>query len=209
MQCLKGKFPVMNRKGGFLVRNALGNSSYLRPMRAFHDIKLPASVIADLYRDHLVLLSDEISQTTEQPSETPVAEDGQIKHAGANKKKIVVLVNHAGIKEIPDAENTFLLKMLEACKLLLEDVAIVPDSKKEYDSAQLKKAFNPSKMILFGLRAEDIELPLRFPDFKLQSYDDTVYLQVPDLKIFTENTEESKALKGKLWTCLKSLFQLK
>ena len=183
-------------------------SSYLRTMHELHDIKLPSSVVADLYKDHLVVLTDDIPLKTEQPTKSQSVENEEIHHSGGNKKNIVLLVNHEGLRDISDAENTFLNKMLEACKMGMEDVAIVPGSRKVHNAAQLKEVFKPSRMILFGLRAEDIDLPLRFPDFKLQSYDDTVYLQVPDLKMFTENTEESKVLKGKLWTCLKSLFKL-
>jgi hypothetical protein len=178
-------------------------------MHELHDIKLPFAVIADLYRDHLVLLTDDIPHKTEQPPESQSVDNKEIHHAGANKKNIVLLVKHEFIRDIPDAENTFLNKMLEACKMSMEDVALVPGARKDHNAAHLKEVFKPTGMILFGLRAEDIDLPLRFPDFKLQSYDDTVYLQVPDLKMFTENTEESKVLKGKLWTCLKSFFKLK
>ncbi len=59
-------------------------------------------------------------------------------------------------------------------------------------------------MILFGVPPLSIDLPINFPPFQLQAFNKRTYLYSPALA----ELEQDKALKGKLWGCLKTLFEI-
>ena len=60
------------------------------------------------------------------------------------------------------------------------------------------------KLLLFGVQPAEIELPLDFPNYQIQRYNNQVYLTAPLLSNFKDN----KAEKTKLWNCLKQIFAI-
>ena len=96
--------------------------------------------------------------------------------------------------------------MLEACRMNMGDIAIVNHSAQPVRIANLKSQLQPECMILFGTGPVDIGLPMDFPMFKLQQYDQCVYLTAPSLGAMLVPGEESKMLKSKLWVSLKTMF---
>lgn len=171
-------------------------------------IQMPSSLLAALYKDHLVLLSDQETTDPAGVKKNHLPKKVTAEQLGANKKKVLLLTIHSGIEAISSPERNLINKILEACKMTIEDVAVVAYGQQKATAVQLKKDFEPVQMILFGVTAADIDLPIRFPDFKVQSYDQTSYLQSPPLSALLENSEESKVLKTKLWACLRTLFHL-
>ncbi|HQY19195.1 MAG TPA: hypothetical protein PLZ40_12155, partial [Ferruginibacter sp.] len=65
------------------------------------------------------------------------------------------------------------------------------------------KEFSPKIIILFGVAPTDAGIPMEFPPFKLQNYNEQFFLISPLLSTLKNNKEE----KGKLWVCLQSLFK--
>lgn len=127
---------------------------------------------------------------------------------GENNSAVTLVVNYTNETFMPDAQLQFLTKILEACKLNLGDVALVNAAKSGVSSAAIKEQLRPAKLILFGVDADQIGLPIRFPEFKLQAYDGTTYLQLPAADKMNGTDAESKLLKSKSWVCLKSLFNV-
>ena len=124
---------------------------------------------------------------------------------GKNQKGVLVLVNNSEAAFLQDDELNFLLGILSACKLNMDDVGIVNLNK--YPDADYKKistGLNPDKILLFGLAAADIKLPLSFPDYQIQKYNNQVYLTAPLLS----SLQNDKAEKTKLWNCLKQIFSI-
>lgn len=168
---------------------------------SLNNIDLPASVIASLYSTVLIQ-PDEI---IEKINPTPLG-DVSLKFLGSNLKNIVVLVNYSRETFINDHDLQFLTKMLEACKLTLGDIALVNIFSEHPSLPELQARLQPMYMILLGVDPSDIQLPLLFPNFKLQSYAGCTYLGTPALPELNQHTEEGKLLKTKLWSCLKQLF---
>jgi len=102
----------------------------------------------------------------------------------------------------------FLTKILEACRMNMGDVAIVNHAAAPVNITALREQLQPSVVLLFGLDPVTIRLPINFPVFKLQPYDQCTYLSAPTLDLMVQTSEESKLLKSKLWVCLKSLFDV-
>jgi len=60
----------------------------------------------------------------------------------------------------------------------------------------------PQKIILFGVDPVVMGLPIHFPVFQIQSYQQVQYLHAPSLS----ELETDKQLKIQLWQKLKQLF---
>lgn len=160
-------------------------------------IKLSAEMIAGLYKDQLV---EEQAQIV--PVEPLKKEDGKFKFLGENKKNILILTYYKDVVYMPDEDLAFLTTILNACKINLGDVAVVNTALSEIDYRDLKKQLKQQKALLFNVEPTQIQLPVTFPPFQVQSFDGCQYLLSPSLNTL----ENDKVLKGKLWTSLQRLF---
>lgn len=163
-----------------------------------NDIHLPANTIVDLYKTVLIEPA-EIAITVKKQA------DRSVNYLGNNKKHVVILVNYPNAVYLPDAQLNFLTNILTACKLSLDDIAII--NMQQMGAVGFKELFKavPAKsVLLFNVIPEAIALPINFPLFQVQSFDGISYLTAPAL---TE-IEKDKSLKTELWTSLKKLFKL-
>jgi hypothetical protein len=107
-----------------------------------------------------------------------------------------------------DNDLEWLQKMLLACKLTLGDVAIVNTHSKNVTIGSVKEQLRPEKLILLGPGPSDLQIPLNFPQFKIQEHDNCRYLCAPSSKELNQDTQEGKVLKSKLWISLQQLFEV-
>jgi hypothetical protein len=131
-----------------------------------------------------------------------------IKFLGGNKKRIAFIVNCKTDVYLPDNQLDWLGKMLDACKLNLGDVAIANIADNKFTIADIKNELQSTAVILLGTEPFAIQLPLNFPHFNLQSYDNMTFLYTPSPDQLNQPTNEAKLLKSKLWVCLQKLFKL-
>jgi len=148
-----------------------------------------------------------LQSQTAQPS-TASAERRGLKFLGNNRRAFTILVHSPGSAFLPDDQLAFLTKILEACRMNIGDVAIVNTATAPVTITGLKQQLRPAAILLFGLEPTSIRLPINFPAFRLQPYDDCTYLSVPSLDLLVQQSEESRLLKSKLWLCLKTLFNV-
>jgi hypothetical protein len=121
------------------------------------------------------------------------------------KKKIAVLVNSTAAIYLPDEELNFLLGILTACKLSMADIALINLAKNPgLDYTAVTGQLRAEKIFLFGLDADALALPLQFPHYQVQQFNNQVYLSSVSLNELQANKEE----KMKLWNCLKKIFAL-
>lgn len=170
-----------------------------------NDIRLPAGLIVDLYKNSLIETGEET--VIDQPvvvAETKAGET-EWKCLGNNRKNILVIVNSDNAVYLPDNELELLTSMLTACKLSLDDVAIMNQC--NHPEASYKKLidfFRSKIVLLFGVEPASFGLPINFPHFQLQAFANNTFLYSPSLK----DLENDKVIKSKLWVCLKRLFNL-
>ena len=124
---------------------------------------------------------------------------------GNNRKNILILVENEETPYLPDDQLNLLLGILAACNLTMDDVAILNIKRNKpvtYKSvtAELKS----EKLFLFGVNPFQIDLPLDFPNYQVQQFNNQIYLSAPPLSHFQDNKVE----KTKLWNCLRQIFQL-
>jgi len=68
----------------------------------------------------------------------------------------------------------------------------------------INKELQAEVILLFGVQPDQLELPLQFPNYQIQKYNNQQYLCAPGLQLLQKEKEE----KLKLWNCLKQLFTI-
>jgi hypothetical protein len=167
---------------------------------SLENIQLPPIVIQDLFRKSLIEQNKkEIGHQAADPLPAEIA------YLGKNGRNIAVLVSSPDTLYLPDNELDFLMGILTACKLTMADIALVNMAQmKEVNYKALEKALLAEKIFLFGPGPDELQLPIAFPHYQVQRYNNQVYLAAPTLK----QLQADKMEKSKLWTCLKQIFSI-
>ena len=176
---------------------------------SLNNIKLDPFLTVEMYKDVLIENADPNQEITEpghqkkQFVEEQKTEEISWKYLGDNKKKILFVVHHENAVHIPDEQLTFLTTILSACKLNLADVGILNIANAPsgiYKDVQDK--FKSNVMILLGITPKKFEMPISFPEFQVQPFDNCTFLSAPTI----EQMENDKLLKSKLWVSLRKIF---
>ncbi|MEO7767773.1 MAG: hypothetical protein ABIS01_10115 [Ferruginibacter sp.] len=164
------------------------------------NIQLPPIVLQQLFKHTLADIKTEQKNNEEQSSKKAT-----FSILGNNQKHILIITESDETVYLPERELNFLLEILTACRLSMDDVAILNIKKnKSLTYKTVSKELKSEKLFLFGVSPVQIELPLDFPNYQIQLYNNQVYLTVPPLSRFHDNIPE----KTKLWNCLKQVFDL-
>ena len=183
---------------------------------ALNDIRLNSTLLAEIYKDSLVVIAGQ-SHAKEVHSSTfetqmPVGDNSTTKtssitwkHLGEFKKRILLVVRYPGAIHLPDEPLSFLTSILSACKLSLADVAILNIANlPRVQYGDLREKYNSAVIILFGPSPSELEMPVNFPEFQIQPFNNCTFLYTPVL----EKLESDKILKSKLWVCLRRILDL-
>ena len=164
-------------------------------MDQLEPIKLPISIISDIFRNCLVDLNFPDS-SSDNPA-TAITET----LAGAPVDTVVVSLSEG--KALPHQQLDFLNNIMKACKLEKDNYSIIANRQDELpDYKATFSQFKQKQLILFGISPAAIGLPINFPHFQVQSFQEVRYLAAPKL----DTIEADKELKMQLWQCLKQLF---
>ncbi len=174
---------------------------------ALNNIQLDPSLLTTMYRNSLVEANEAQKTQKKAVEEKDVLAKDPIaigwKYLGDYKKNILLVVRYAAATYIPDEQLNFLTSVLGACKLSLGDIAILNlTNAPSVLHKDIQNKFKSSVMILFGLVPEDLEMPVNFPEFQVQAFNNCTFLHTPAL----EKLEIDKVLKSKLWVCLRKIF---
>ena len=124
---------------------------------------------------------------------------------GKNQKQVALIVENPEELHLADDQLNFLLGVLSACKLTMEDVAIINIAKNtnaNYKTIEIE--LKAEKIILFGVKPSQIDLPLEFPLYQIQQYNKQTYVAAASLDVI----QIDKIEKTKLWNCLKQIFTI-
>src|SRR6478672_4878291 len=149
---------------------------------SLNKIQLQPQMLASLYRNSL---SDS--------GATSVPDSRVFKYLGDNTKNIFLIVSHPSAPFLPDEELSFLTSILNACRLSLSDVGIINHSLVVLEELQEAIEKDARTIILFGIDPLSIDLPINFPQFQLQPFNNRMYLYSPTLA----ELEKDKALKSR------------
>jgi hypothetical protein len=162
------------------------------------NIQLPVIVLQALFKNSLVSLNSDAVNTTS-------LQNTNISFLGNNAKQITIVVYCDTAIYLPDEELNFLIGILQACKLTMADVALVNIAKSNtINYTSVAEELNAHTMLLLGVDIAQLQLPLQFPVYQIQKFNNQVYLAAPSLQIIAAD----KAEKTKLWNCLKTIFTI-
>ncbi|MEO8820917.1 MAG: hypothetical protein ABI267_08900, partial [Ginsengibacter sp.] len=126
----------------------------------------------------------------------------EIRSLGDNQKQILFLVNNSSTEFLPDDEMALLTNLISACKLSMADIALVNFNFHKKNYREFDAQFKPKKIMIFGIKTSELDLPFAVPNFQIQPFHQQFYLTAPSLNNFLNN----KNLKKELWICLQKLF---
>lgn len=156
------------------------------------DVQLSPFLTKQLYKNYLYSFSSESKSSAQT-------------HLGGYAQKILILVAVKDYPFISDNDLDFLGKILLPCCLAMNDVALVNTFSSTMETGSLLSHFTPEKVVMFGVNQDSLALPLRFPDYQVQPFNNCTYLAAPALA----DLQKDAAGKKELWASLQKLFSLK
>jgi hypothetical protein len=161
------------------------------------NIQLTPIVLESLYSKSLYDLNPA------NESKKPSGKAG-VASLGECRRHVVVLVDDPGSLYLPEDDLNFLLGIMNACKLSMADIALINLNKNKTDYTAITDQFGTETVLLFGTDPETIGLPLQFPHYQLQRFNNQVYLSAVSLS----ELQRDKTAKLNLWNSLKKVFAL-
>lgn len=142
-----------------------------------------------LYNNALYRIDQQVKSSARPPSEV------------VKKKYLILMSEHV----VPgDPLYLFLTGILNACKIPVANVNMISAFRQEADYLALEAQYGAVFVLMFGINAADLKLPVFFPHFQVQGHNSITYISSPDLAVI----ENDKAAKHKLWQSLKKAFSL-
>jgi hypothetical protein len=160
---------------------------------SLNNIQLGPGLLVDLYSTTLV-----DGGAISKPVPAPV------RFLGKNLKNILIVSYAEDAAFLSERSFTFLSSILSACKLTMDDVALVNWNHCQDMSEALMAETKPAKVFLFDVNPVTFGLPINFPHFQIQEFSGRTYLYTPSL----EEVESDMAIKKQLWLSLKRLLNL-
>ena len=162
------------------------------------NIQIPGFLYQSMFRNNLVDLKPDLTDKVLK-KKTP------IDFLGGNEKKIIFLANDSQSKFLGDVQMKFLYDLLTACRLTMADIAFVNFFQNNSISyRELTAQLYPKTILLFGVSANELDLPFAIPFFQIQNFQEQIYLISPSLGELQTNKE----LKKQLWECLQKIFNI-
>jgi hypothetical protein len=185
---------------------------------SLNNILLNSSLLAELYKDSLVaegqtqaeFVDSEVGRIepekiNSEKSRAAKSDRAVWNYLGEYKKMVLLVVRYPNTAHLPDRQLSFLTSILTACKLGLGDVAILNISNAPAaDYKSISDQFRSRVTALFGITPAEFAMPVDFPEFQVQAFNNCTFLHTPIL----EELEADRVLKSKLWVCLRRMFDL-
>lgn len=159
-----------------------------------------------------VMDSGEKTTKTEQPVlpvEKKVEYPSAIRFLGENKQQVTIVVHSQAHPFLPDSELELLTKMIGACNLHLDDIALINEYNSIAQWQEVHQQLAPRIILFFGSKIWQQQLPFAIPFYQVQPHGSQLYLIAPALESLLDNTDAVKSEKLKLWTALQKIFKKK
>jgi hypothetical protein len=156
--------------------------------------------LAELYTDALVVTDGGMPSTSSKKTSAP-AKPG-INFKGQNKKGVLWLVHEPAHTFLDDDDFEFLSQIVGACKMNMDDIALVNLAHVEQSVTEVVEALKPSIVLLCGIEYQ--QLPFKLDEYILYPHANRNYFLADRL----QDLRNDKAKKSKLWLALKAMFSL-
>jgi hypothetical protein len=168
----------------------------LRSFMGINQLTLSDEILAALYPETLV-----------NPSQ-PVLSISVCPFMGKNKRGICFLVANPNHEFLSDHQLTFLKKILAACKLDLDDIALINIARNNFNLDLLKSQFDAKLVFIWGEHSLLPEKINGFRELEISHFDGIKFVPVRTADQMDQDTSSSREQKQKLWSFLKTYFAL-
>jgi len=178
---------------------------------------LPASVIASLYQNSLVIpTTNTMVSASENNAAAPVqdnkieekATSGPVKFLGEHLKKILIIVHDSSAVHVNETDFALLTSILNACKLTIADIALVNIAQQNIGLHQILTELPSTLVISFAVDANQLKIKLPTHLYQVTSLGESHLLFSNSLTSMQGTSIDAKQEKAKLWTLLKKIFEL-
>jgi hypothetical protein len=150
-----------------------------------------------------------VAAVNPQPILSTPIETSDITWLGAFNRKVLIIVEDVHAVHLAENELVLLAKMMEAVKLSMADVAVVNTARYRLSLNQIMQKLPAEVVLFFGVEPFSMGMPMKFPHFQLQRWNDGIYLFSPSLfEINTPSALQVNQKKG-LWKALLEIFAAK
>jgi len=163
----------------------------------FETIQLTGQQIEELYSSHLV-----ITEKTAKPKPETSLKPAATGITGKNKKQFVWVINEAGYPFLSDEDFQFLSEVVNACKMNMDDIALVNIAQNNLDFEQTIAKLQPKIMIVSFF--DQHWIPLNKEAYTLQQEGNFQLYITEELQVIRND----KVKKSKLWLALKQMLGL-
>ncbi|MEJ0080027.1 MAG: hypothetical protein WDM78_03460 [Puia sp.] len=172
-------------------------------------LRLSSELIAALYPESLVAGNEPVPvKENVRISKTVADKNPAYPILGENNRSICFLTNYPEEDFLPAEQLVFLQKILTACKLNLNDIALLNIAHVAFDLAGLRVQLHPQIIFLWGIPPGSVGLKSGLPDFNISMLDGISVIPVLSPGLMSGNSPEGTELKQRFWICLKKLFTL-
>jgi hypothetical protein len=166
-----------------------------------NDILLSTELLADLYENALLMpVADRTTASVSPGPGYPVL--------GGHKKNICLVVDCPGSPFLPEKHLLFITRMLEACRLSIDDTAILNQASGTLRIEKIREQLSSEKILLFGVDPDQLGIGLPLTPFESGELGGCRIFYFPSLDEINQTTAEGRNVKGKLWAVLQKIFEL-
>lgn len=176
---------------------------------SLNDIQLSGEMMSDLYGKVLVATDKGQSMPlqTGRPASNSATPSAGLRYLGKNRRNYCFVVEYKSEPFMPDPVMETLTRILQACRLSMEDIAVVNAGQAGITIEAIRAELSPSRLVLLGVQPAHIQLPIQFPPYHPQPYAGCTFLLSDPLHDM-DNSAEGRKLKTSLWNCLKEMFEV-
>lgn len=174
-----------------------------------NNLQLSTNLIAFLYPESLVIGNEPNNRVKPALKKNAVAVNEPVyPFMGKNLRSICYLVAYPDVEFISDKHLIFLQKILAACKMTLDDIALINIKRHPVELNRLKTQLSPQIIFLWGGPPTIPGIIQEFPDMTISTWENISVVPVLQTDLMSMDNPEGVALKRSLWLCLKKLFNL-
>ena len=166
---------------------------------SINDTILTGQLLEALYKNHLVIPGRDTLPATRASAGTYTVQ-------GRNLRGICVLVDFAGTPFLPEHHLVFLTRLLSACRLSADDIALVNQASDAVQFDRLTGQLHPQILLLFGVPATAIGLSPALAFFENREMDACDVYAFPSLDEINREGADAQGMKKQLWAILKTIF---
>lgn len=165
-------------------------------------LKFTPAQLAELYGQSITITEPQHLTKTVVQKEKAAPAEKKIPYKGKNKKAMLWVVHEPEQAYLSDDDFAFLSQIITACKMNMDDVALINAATKDFTVAEAVEQLKPATIILCGVPHS--LLPVAVDEYILYPHQKRNYFICDSLQALRND----KVMKSKLWTVLKEILAL-